>query len=161
MLIEELHTEQTKTEIEYNEITDFLVATLREFGVCDIQFLKQRFALLQKQNKKEGKAVYQGKITDELFRTELKKVADTLHNLFYLRLVGDPVTDQYRHVILHCFKEQLTVRRQDVMMAARKILGKNIPQNYYQKIMTELAYTTKKSKREWIFKSGSGNDGGV
>ncbi|GAM28620.1 hypothetical protein SAMD00019534_117960 [Acytostelium subglobosum LB1] len=129
----------------------FLYNLLKQHGVCNIQFIKQRLAL------KGGEEIPNNLLkdfeNDKAINDSLNLIADKAHHAYFLKSSGNANIDKYRRVVIDLFKKKMILKRTDITDSCQQVLGEDIPASFRTTILSELAYLSKNSA--WVFKAGN------
>ncbi|KAJ3213495.1 hypothetical protein HDU67_002829 [Dinochytrium kinnereticum] len=118
------------------QIENVLRQILVKYGVCCENYITRR---ILEQYDQLGEDVSKPSPDDILSVIESNCIL--LHGRYALKKLKNSL-DEFREPILQLFREKTTVKKAEVNSACQSAIGKNPPQNTYQKIMKELAIST-------------------
>eukprot|EP01127_Copromyxa_protea_P010804 TRINITY_DN2671_c0_g1_i1.p1 TRINITY_DN2671_c0_g1~~TRINITY_DN2671_c0_g1_i1.p1 ORF type:complete len:610 (-),score=108.88 TRINITY_DN2671_c0_g1_i1:38-1663(-) len=145
---------------EGKEVVHFLFGLFQGYGVVSSNTIAYK---LKAELNSATSSFTQKNISNQLIRTCLPLLAVNLgNNIWCLKSCGDPDLDPYRKIVVDLFSQSISLTKQQIDQACINQLGKNMPTNFYDKILKELAYRPPQAQNpsqplqaKWILKSGT------
>jgi len=152
------HLAVTSRPISFSSITSkeqlsqFIENLFRKYGVCKLNFIKDKLNEHQAQAISVGLIEHVDPISDTIFNETLAAIGLNITTDLYCRKSTNPQFDPYRHVIVGLFSSQKEVKKADVMTACFNRLSYGLYDSQFSKIIKEFAITNKRGV--WALKTG-------